>query len=126
MTAQKASNMVGLGPIDMDLMGKKHRKDIVSFERFKILAVEDLLSKYIEYDKEELEELTIVETRLAANGEKVIYIALHDHEQIKEIYVQKVEMKDDVVTVRNYMPPNYYNRFTYVNAICREERMKNS
>ena len=45
---------------------------------------------------------------------------MEDQDQIKEIYMRKAELRNDEITVRTYIPPNYYNRFTYLNQICKE------
>ena len=125
LTAMKAFNMLGIGLVDMALM-EEHKNEKIPFEKSKLLAVEDLLAKHLEYNREELDELTIVETRLAATGENIIYVAFMDHNQVREVHMQKTELKNDLIMVRNYIPPMFYDRFTYLSSVCRDKRMKDN
>ena len=122
LTAAKAANIIGVGPVDMSILDK-HKNESISYKRCKILAVEDFLMKYLDYDREELDELTIAETRLAAT-ENIIYIAFTEQEQVRELHMRKAEMKNDMITIRNYIPPTFYDRFTFLNGVCRDKRME--
>ena len=122
-TAAKAANIVGLGPVDLELL-EKLKNEKVPYEKAKIIAIKTLLSEQLEYNSEELDELTIKETKMTSNGEKVIYTALEDHRQVRELYIRKAEIKNDKIIVRQYIPPNFYERFSHLNMICREKRME--
>ena len=61
---------------------------------------------------------------MTTNGENIIYLALEEHEQVKEIHLRKAELKNDAVNTRNFIPPNYYERFIYLNKVCKEERLR--
>ena len=37
---------------------------------------------------------------------------------LRDIYQRKAECKNDDTTVRNYIPPHFYERFTALNKIC--------
>ena len=121
MTALKASHMIGVGPVDRKLLDKR-RKEGMSYIVAKELAVKDLLAEQLEYNTEELTELSLEETRFATNGDNMVYLAMSNMEQIKEIHVRKAELRNDTIQVRNYIPPNYYNRYTYLNKICKDKR----
>ena len=125
MTAMKASSMIGIGPIDSNWV-ERHKNEKIKFEDSKVLIVKELLARELEYNEEELEELDIRETRLVTKGDGIIYMAMGDQDQIKEIYKRKAELKNDDLTVRSYIPPNYFDRFTHLNRVCKEKREEDS
>ena len=85
-----------------------------------------LLTRELEYNEQELEELTIEETKLNQGGDNVIYLALSDQEQVKEIFKRKAELKNDRIIVRHYIPPNLFDRFSFLNKVCKDERAKDT
>ena len=122
-TAAKAANKVGLGPVNLELL-EKYRTEKVPYEKAKIMAIKTLLSEQLEYDKDELSELTIRETKMTSNRENIIYTAFEDQSQVRELYIRKAELKYDRIVVRQYIPPNFYEKFSHLNMICRDKRME--
>ena len=123
-TARKASNMIGIGPINLEKL-RNYRQDNKTYEDMKREVIKDFLASELAYEPYELKELNICETKLATNGENIIYLALEDHEQVKEIHLRKAELKNDTINTRNFIPPNFYERFIYLNKICKDERQRN-
>ena len=119
--AMRAKNMVGVGPILQEAI-ENRMDEGASFEGAKILAVKDFLFDNLGYNKEELDKLDIVETKIASKGENVINIAMTEHDDIKELFMRKAESQNDDVIIRNYIPPNFYERYMYLNKICSEKR----
>ena len=72
--------------------------------------VKAILKNELQYNKEELDKLEIAETKLTMKGDGIMYIAFTKQEQIKEIYMRKVETRNDYIVVRNFIPPNMYDR----------------
>ena len=62
LTALKASHMVGIGPVDRKLL-EARRREGETYERAKEMAVKDLLAEELEYEYDELIELSLEETR---------------------------------------------------------------
>ena len=91
-------------------------------DKAKIMIVKDFLASQLAYEPDKLEKIQIKETRMATKGENIIYVALEEQSEVKEVYLRKAELKNDEVTVCNYIPPNFYSRFTYLNTVCREMR----
>ena len=44
---------------------------------------------------------------------------------IRELYSRKAESRNDNLTIRNYVPPNFHERFMFLNKICAEKRAEN-
>ena len=125
MTALKASHMIGIGPVNRKLL-EARRKEGETYERAKEMAVKDLLSEQLEYEYDELIELSLEETRFATNGDNMIYMAMSNIEHVKEIHVRKAELRNDIIQVRNYIPPNFYSRYTFLNKICKDKRTEDT
>ena len=95
----KSGHMAGLGPIRMsdvtDLMARKH----IGFEEAKVRVLADQLG----YNSDELDELSVVETKFATKGENVLYVAMSLQEHIKKIHMRKAESWNNHIIVRNYV-----------------------
>ena len=119
--ARKASCMVTLGPVSMrsiDFFRSKGR----NFEDAKCDAVKEFLQFNLEYNQEELDSLQIIETRISVKGDNIINVALSSEDEVREIYYRKAELRNEDVTVRGYIPPNFHARFIYLSGICAEKR----
>ena len=99
--------MAGIGPISID-----------DFEKLKVLAVHKFLKENLGYIEEEITNLSIVETRMAKKGEKIIYVAFEDHDHICELHMRQEESQNDRIIIRNYIPPNFHSRFMFLNRVC--------
>ena len=89
ITAQKASCMIGIGPIDTQMIDS-NRNDRIPYDESKIMIVKRLLTEELKYD-----EIDIRETRFIAKGEGIIYIAFGDQEQVREVHRRKAELQND-------------------------------
>ena len=117
----KAANMASLGPISWDSINY-FRKAGRSPETAKTLAVKEFLQYNLNYTVEELEELDIVETRVSTKGDGIVNIAMSSEESIRELYIRKAETRNEDITLRSYIPPNFHKQFMYINKICTEKR----
>ena len=120
-TATRAASMIGIGPVNLNRLDE-NRKANMDFETSKIKIVKDILAEELDYDPEELEELDIVETKLSTKGDGMIYVALPNKDQLREIHVRKAELQNDHIIIRNYIPPSFFERFTYLNKISKDKR----
>ena len=119
--ATKAASMAGVGPIEMTDVNYYIDKGL-NFEDAKVAALKDYLKQYLGYIDTELDTLSVVETKFAARGEKILYIALSKQEEIKELHIRRAESRNDRLTVQNYIPPSFYERFMSINRLCAEAR----
>ena len=103
-TAAKARNMIGLRPITE----KEITEQLDTFENYEIAkeqAVKNHMRIYYKYSQKELDRLEISETKVTSNGDNFIYIAVAEHENIREIYLRKAECKRDDVQLCSFIPP---------------------
>ena len=74
--------MAGVGPIEMcditNLMAKG-----LSFEKAKVEVFKEFLRDNLGYIETELNDLSIMETKFATKGEKILYVAMLEHKHVK-------------------------------------------
>ena len=120
--ALKAKRMAGLGPIsdqDIEIQMRKTR----NYSQAKIWAVKAHLAQHYRYNQDELDDLDILETK-RTNKDDIVYIAMANEIDIKDIYARKAECRSDDTTVKIFIPPQYYNRFSALNRICADKRSR--
>ena len=89
----------------------------------RIEAVKEYLKYYLDYDERELQKLEIEDVKQAANDD-VIYVALGDREQVKEIHYRRAASGNVDLVARDYIPPQFHTRYMTVAArakVIREE-----
>ena len=123
--AEKAQRMVGIGPIlDGDI--SKHMKDTKDYSKAKVWAIKEHLAINYKYNQEELDKISIVETKRSHKGDNIIYLAMLDKGDIRDIYARKAECKADKTTVKNFIPPQFYDKFMALNKLCAGRRSEDS
>ena len=71
----------------------------------------------------EIKNLKIKETKMTNKEEIYIYIAVEEMDDIRDIYRRKAEVRRDDAVLRTYIPPQFYERFSALNKICRDRRL---
>ena len=125
LTSTKASCMIGIGPINETLM-EELRVDRVSFEDAKMIVARDFLENRLEFDRVDVDEMRIMETKLSSKDDGILYLAMKTQDHCKEIHIRRTEIQDDTIIVRNYIPPNMYKRFMHLQSICRDARSEDA
>ena len=121
--SKKARNMAGLGPITNKEIEEQRAAVGGDYELAKIKAAKEHLSYYYRYNKEELEDLEILETK-RTNKDEILYIAVRDQRDIGDIYARKAECQQDETIVKNYIPPQFFARFSALNELCKDRRQE--
>ena len=121
-TLKKAQSMIGIGEINKESIDY-FEKECKSRHEARVQAVKEFLAYNLAYTDEELDRLDIVETREAAN-DNIVYIAINDTVEIKEIYFRKADSRNDTIVLRDYIPPQIHKRFMALNKICSARRME--
>ena len=122
--ANKAKHMLGLGPIRKASISYFH--DIVSdYEEAKRMAVDEFLGEFLQLNEEERKEFEILETITAKSDKDLLYVTFADFESVREIRTRVATIQNDIIKVRNYIPPQYWSRYRFLSNYCNEERDKN-
>ena len=107
--ATRMKHMVGVGPIPQESISH-FEKTTKNPNEARIEAIKEYLRYYLKYDTEELNDLNFMETKRAAKDD-VIYFALSDQSDIREIYFRRASSGNDDLCVRDYIPPHYHGRY---------------
>ena len=122
--ANKAKHMLGLGPIRKASVS--YFMNIVSdYEEAKRMAVDEFLGEFLQLNEEERREFEILETITAKSDEDLLYVTFADFESVREIRTRVATIQNDTISVRNYIPPQYWARYRFLSSYCNDEREKN-
>ena len=121
--AKKMKHLVGLGPIQDTSIDHFFARTRDRHQAL-ILAVKEYMVYFLAYDEEELADHKFLEAKRAGKG-NVIYVALEDEKQVKEIHFRRAASENENLTVRDYIPPQYFSRYKAISAKAHEKRMEN-
>ena len=122
-TAVKASRIVGIGPITKGSI-KHFEKLINDYEKAKLAAVREYLQFYLNYEEDEIEELDIQGTQCAKDD--LVYIVIPQQSNIRELYSRIAKSNNRDIVTRNFIPPQYYERFMHISRMCKARREADS
>ena len=123
--ATKAKHMIGIGPIRRESIG--YFFDITAdYEEAKKMAVDEFLCEYLQLEEEERKYFAIVETSLVKNDDDLLYVTFQNFDSVKQIKSRVAQMKNEVIKTRNFIPPQFWARYKFLNNYCAEERSKDS
>ena len=123
-TFTKAQHILGLGPVKCEDI-EKHMTGPKEFEAAKVTAIKHFLGEYLSFDRQELKDLTILETFISAKKDDIIYVAFQNIEDIREIYLRIAESGDPDIRTRDYIPPQVYDRYMAISKHCKDVRSEN-
>ena len=119
-TSQKAQMMIGFSPISATSV-EYHQKQGTDYNDAKIKALHEYLNYFLNFEQDELMQIGINDTKMAAN-DNTLYVAFTNLEDIKEINHRFAECRNNNIFSRNFVPPQYYQRYMHINAKCTEMR----
>ena len=118
--ASRMMHMVGVGPIVKQTV--QHFEQMAGNpESARKMAIEEFLSFHLDFDQEELAKMNIVDTKPSAK-EDIIYFTIEDKEQVREIYYRKALSENDDLIVREYIPPQFYDRWMAISRKATQVR----
>ena len=120
-TATKASKIVGAHPITQESIDK-FNMITGDYEEAKREAAKEYLINILGFELDELETFSITDTQVSKNADDVLYIAINDKEIIGEIRRRVAERQNPEIYVRDYVPPQFFERFRALNNLCKDLR----
>ena len=122
-TANKAKHIIGLGPIRQESIDYFH--DITAdFNTAKEMAVSEFLTEFLQFQTDEVQELTILETMIAKEPD-IVYVTFADYDMIRRIQRRIAEVQREEIESRCYIPPQFWDRYSALNQHCKELRSRN-
>ena len=120
-TATKASLTLGIQPVkNKDI--EDHLRVTKDPRKARELAVRDYLRDYLQFNEEELEEVEIKDTKISSKGDETVYVVFGSIETIRDIHWRVAEVRNKEIVVRNFIPPQFWSRYMYLNKACSEYR----
>ena len=120
-TATKASVTLGIHPVrNKDI--EDHLRVTKDLRKARELAVRDYLRDYLQFNEEELEEVEIKDTKISSKGEETVYVVFGSIETIRDIHWRVAEVRNKEIVVKNFIPPQFWSRYMYLNKACSEYR----
>ena len=120
-TATKASLTLGIQPVKIKDI-EDHLRVTKDPRKARELAVRDYLRDYLQFNEEELEEVEIKDTKISSKGDETVYVVFGSIETIRDIHWRVAEVRNKEIVVRNFIPPQFWSRYMYLNKACTEYR----
>ena len=92
-----------------------------TLKKAKVTAVEKFLCEQLSYEEWELRGVGILRTKMAKNY--IVYVAVRENETIHEFYSRKAELRNDDITLRTFIPPQFFVHYSAISEICKDKRM---
>ena len=86
------------------------------------MAAEEYLTNVLEFTEAELLDVNITDMQMSANGDDTMYLALDDLKTGKEIRIRIAEREDPRIYARDFIPPNFFDRYVALSWFCKEIR----
>ena len=120
-TATKAGKIVGVHPITQRSIDKFN---IITgdYNEAKKEAAKEYLINILGFEPEEFEHIDITDTQTSNNSENILYIAFDNKEIVGEIRRRVAERQNSDIFVRDFVPPQFFERFKVLNRLCKEWR----
>ena len=116
---------LGIGPIQSESYEYFH-KITGDFELSKRMAAAEFLNAYIKFDKDEMSDLDITDTKISAKGDNILYIVMDSPEKILNLRRRIADCQDTRIKTRDFIPPQFYQRYVKLGMIGRDMRSENS
>ena len=114
--------MTGIGPIEEDSI-KFYAAKGMDDEEARKAAVREYLRYFLSYNKEEIDDLEIIETK-RANKDKIVYCAFNKKEDVKLIHSRRAASRNEDLLTRDYIAPQMWSRYIGLANEASEKRMK--
>ena len=92
----------------------------------KKMAVIDYLRHHLKYNDEEIDTIEITDTQVSAKMENLVYIVVAEEQSIRDIRSRMAEVRNPDLTMTDFIPPQYYQRYISLGKRAREMREKDT
>ena len=124
-TATKARHILGIGPIRRESISYFFEAT-ADWELSKKLAVNEYLEEYLQFNTDNINDFEVLETMTSKSDEEILYATFAELEAIREIHKRVAELRNDEIMIRNYIPPQFWERYRYLSQHCADLRGHNS
>ena len=121
--ATKASHTVGCKPITNKEI-EKYLEMTGDIKQAREAAVKSFLKDFLQFDDSELDDIEMLETKISPKGDNTVYAVFKEINNIKEIHWRAAQIRNPAVGIRNYIPPQFWQRYMYLNEECSNYRSR--
>ena len=120
-TATKAKHILGIGPIRRESIGYFFEAT-ADWELSKKMAVNEYLEEYLQFNTDDINDFEVIKTLTSKSDDEILYATFAELESIKEIHKRVAELKNDEIMIRNYIPPQFWERYRHLSKYCADLR----
>ena len=113
--------IIGLGPIKQSTINSNNAI-VVDYLEVKKMAALDFLRNSLKYNEEEIYFIDITDSQVSARSENFLYIVVADELSIRYIRSIMAECRNPDLTMMDFIPPQYYQRYTALSRRARDMR----
>ena len=121
-TAEKMRHTIGVGPIEdetIEYFEKETKDKSEALER----SVREYLGFFLDFNQNELDKLEFLDVKRTGKDD-LIYAVFKDTGTPREIHYRKAISGNDKLIIRDYIPPNFYARFSAIAKKAAEVRQR--
>ena len=116
---------IGLGPIKQESYDY-FNKITGDFEEAKKMAAAEFLTGYLRYNHDDLSDTDITDTRISPKDDDILYIVMDSPEKVRNIRRRIADCRNMTVKTREYIPPQFFQRYTALSRFARDLRSSDS
>ena len=116
---------IGIGPIRQESIDY-FNKITSDYNLAKKMAAAEFLQGYLKFDDEDLSDIAITDTKMSGKGDHIMYIVLDCPEKVLNIRRRLADCQNVEVKTREFIPPQFYARYTALAKYASELRARKS
>ena len=86
----------------------------------------EFLEEYLQLNTDDINDFEVLETMLSKSDDEILYTTFADLDSIKEIHRRVAEIRNDEIMIRNYIPPQFWERYRHLSQFCSDLRSNDS
>ena len=116
---------IGVGPIATESIDY-FNVITADYNEAKRMAATEFLMGYLKYNHEDMEDLTITDTKISAKGDGILYLVLDHPDKVRNIRRRIADVQNKDVKTREFIPPYFFNRYTALGRHAQALRAANA
>ena len=115
---------MGLGPIKEQSF-KYFNKITGDFNDAKKMAAAEYLTGYLKFNHEDMSDVDICDTKISPKGDDILYVVFDSPEKALNVRRRIADCQDPRIKTRDYIPPQFFQRYTALSRYARDLRSGN-
>ena len=116
---------VGLGPIKEQSF-KYFNRITGDFNDAKKMAAAEYLTGYLKFNHDDMSDMDICDTKVSPKGDDILYVVFDCPEKALNVRRRIADCQDPRIKTRDYIPPQFFLRYTALSRYARDLRSGNN